>query len=76
MPQLPDCLTPDTWLAQVLNADEARRGGVLKRQVRDIERLVGRAASVAELQRRGFRAVETGRDFVSFCHRLPVRRVV
>ena len=76
MPQLPDHLTPEIWLAQVLNADEARKGGVLKRQVRDIERLVGRAAFAAELERRGFQAVENGRHFVIFCNGLPIRRVV
>lgn len=64
MPALPDYLTPEIWLDQVLSADEARKGGVLKRQVRDIERLVGRAAFVAELERRGFQAVENGRHFV------------
>lgn len=76
MPALPDYLTPEIWLDQVLSADEARKGGVLKRQVRDIERLVGRAAFVAELERRGFQAVENGRHFVIFCNRLPIRRVV
>lgn len=76
MPALPDYLTPEIWLDQVLSADEARKGGVLKRQVRDIERLVGRAAFAAELERRGFQAVENGRHFVIFCNRLPIRRVV
>ena len=76
MPALPDHLTPDQWLTQVLGAEEARRGGVLKRQVRDVERLVGRAAFVAELERRRFQAVENARHFVIFCNRLPIRRVV
>lgn len=76
MPALPEYLTPEIWLDQVLSADEARKGGVLKRQVRDIERLVGRAAFVAELERRGFQAVENGRHFVIFCSRLPIRRVL
>ena len=75
MPTLPEYLTADQWLAQVLGADAARKGGVLKRQVRDVERLVGRAALVAELERRGFQAVENGRHFVIFCNSLPIRRV-
>jgi len=75
MSALPEYLTPERWLDQVLSCDEARRGGVLKRQVRDIERLVGRDAFLAELDRRGFQAVENGRHFVIFCNLLPIRRV-
>ena len=75
MPPLPEYLTPDIWLAQVFSCAEARRGGVVKRQVRDVERLVGRAAFMAELDRRGFQAVENGRHFVIFCNSLPIRRL-
>jgi hypothetical protein len=48
---------------------------VVKRQVRDVERLVGRDAFVNELRRRGYQAVENGRHFVIFCNSLPIRRV-
>lgn len=75
MPALPEYLTPDHWLDQIFASDEARRGGVVKRQVRDVERLVGRAAFAAEVRRRGFQAVENGRHFVIFCNALPIRRV-
>ena len=75
MSALPDYLTPELWLDSVLSCVEARKGGVLKRQIRDIERLVGRAAFLAELDRRGFQAVENGRHFVIFCNQLPIRRV-
>jgi hypothetical protein len=75
MPPLPEHLTPDRWLAQIFASDEARRGGVVKRQVRDVERLVGRDAFVNELRRRGYQAVENGRHFVIFCNSLPIRRV-
>jgi hypothetical protein len=76
MPALPDYLTADQWLAQIFASDEARRGGVVKRQVRDVERLVGRAAFAAEVRRRGCQAVENGRHFVIFCNRDAIRRVV
>lgn len=51
------------------------RGGVVKRQIRDVERLVGRSAFVNEVNRRGFQAVENGRHFVIFCNNRPIRRV-
>jgi hypothetical protein len=75
MPGLPAHLTPHQWMTQVLTSGEARRGGVVKRQVRDVERLVGRAAFLAELDRRGWQAVENGRHCVIFCNSLPIRRV-
>lgn len=75
MAQIPDYLTPEAWLAQVFASGEAKKGGVIKRQVRDVERLVGRAAFAAEVRRRGFQAVENGRHFVVFCNAHPVRRL-
>ena len=75
MSALPPHLTPDLWLDQFLASGEALRGGVIKRQVSDVERLVGRAAFLAEVERRGFQAVENGRHFVVFCNGLPIRRV-
>lgn len=75
MAQLPDHLTSETWLTQIFLSGEARRGGVVKRQIRDVERLVDRAAFMRELERRGFQAVENGRHFVIFCNSLPIRRL-
>lgn len=74
MSRLPDHLTPERWITQVFTSTEAMRGGVVKRQIRDIERLAGRQAFLAEVERRGFQAVENGRHFVIFCNALPIRR--
>lgn len=75
MAEFPEYLTPEIWLAQVFAAGEVRRGGVIKRQIRDVERLCGREAFLAEIRRRGFQAVQNGRHFVVFCNRQPIRRV-
>ncbi len=75
MPQLPPHLTPDLWLDQLFTSQEALRGGVVKRKIRDVERLAGRAAFVAALECRGFQAVENGRHFVVFCNLMPITRV-
>jgi hypothetical protein len=74
MSRLPDHLTPERWITQVFTSTEAMRGGVVKRQIRDVERLAGRQAFLAEVERRGFQAVENGRHFVIFCNALPIRR--
>lgn len=76
MTALPDYLTPERWIANVFSADEVRRGGILKRQVRDIERLCGTEVFLAEARRRGFQVVRNHRHFVVFCNDQPVRRVV
>ena len=75
MPALPAYLTATQWLDQFLGSSEARRGGVVKRKIRDVERLVGREAFVREVARRGFQAVENGQHFVVFCNGAPIRRV-
>ena len=73
--QLPNHLTPETWLDQLLSSREALGGGIVKRQIRDVERLVGRDAFLAEAERRGFQVVQNNRHFVIFCNLLPIRRV-
>jgi hypothetical protein len=72
----PDKLSPEGWLLHMFSAQAAREGGVLRRQVRDIERYVGRDAFLAEMERRGFPVVENAGQFVIFCNREPIRRVV
>ena len=76
MSALPDYLTPELWMLQLFSSDEALRGGVVRRKVRDVERLVGRAAFEAEVRRRGFQAVENGTQIVVFCNQQPIRRLV
>lgn len=75
MAVLPPHLTADVWLAQIFGSAEARRGGIVKRKVRDVERLVGRKRFLEELERRGFQAFENGQHFVVFCNALPIRRL-
>ena len=73
---MPTHLTPEIWLSQVFATQAARRGGVVKRKVRDVERLVGRAEFERALRLRGYQAVENGAHFVIFCNDAPIRRVV
>lgn len=72
---LPAFLAPDIWLRQLFAARAAAEGGIVRRQVRDVERIVGRARFEAELKRRGFRAVENAGQYVVFCNRGPVRLI-
>ncbi|PIE15736.1 MAG: hypothetical protein CSA68_04845 [Rhodobacterales bacterium] len=45
-------LQPDIWLQQIFDSRAARSGGIVRRKVRDVERILGRAAFIAEIQRR------------------------
>lgn len=53
---------------QVFAAKAARRGGIVRRKTCDVERLVGRAALLREVRRRGFHMVEVGGQFVILCN--------
>ena len=75
MTQIPDCITPERWLLQLFSAKAACQGGIVRWQVRDVERIVGRQEFERELQRRGYRAVENAGQFVIFCNRQSVRLV-
>lgn len=67
--------SPEMYLADVFGAKAVRDGKIIRRNLRDIERYVGRDAFIKELNRRGFRAVENAGQMVIFCNREPVRIV-
>lgn len=76
MRHAPDFYDPDIWLAKVFAAQAVNRGGVIRRALRDIDRITGREAFLREVQRRGFRAVENAGQIIVFCNREPVRRLL
>ena len=75
MRPLPDKIDPEYWLRSLLSSRDACRGGVIKRQIRDVERIVGREAFLAEMDRRGFQTLENGKHFIVCCNAQPIRRV-
>ncbi|MEL6840191.1 MAG: N-(5'-phosphoribosyl)anthranilate isomerase [Pseudomonadota bacterium] len=75
MSHLPVHISPDRWLYQMFSAQAARDGGVIRRQVRDVERLIGRQIFETELRRRGYCAVENAGQYVIFCNSQPLRLI-
>ncbi len=69
-------VSPTQFLDDILHSKAARRGEIIRRKVRDVERWVGREAFVAEMRRRGFRVFENAGQFVVFCNAEPLRQVV
>ncbi|WP_373051196.1 N-(5'-phosphoribosyl)anthranilate isomerase [Thalassovita aquimarina] len=75
MQGLPDNIALEIWMRAVFSSRDARLGGVIKRQVRDVERIVGREAFLSEVAKRGWQALENGRHFIVCCNVEPIRRV-
>ncbi len=75
MSELRVLVPADIWLLQLFSAKTARQGGIVRRSVRDVERIVGRENFQAELMRRGFHAVENSGQYVIFCNNAPVHVV-
>lgn len=69
-------MSPEFWFRQMMSSRAARDGGVVRRKVRDVERIVGRAAFEAEIRRRGFHVVENAGQFVIFCNAESIRQIV
>lgn len=69
-------MTPAQWFHHLFTARSAREGGIVRRKVRDMERMVGRDIFEAEMSRRGFSVVENGGQVVVFCNAEPVHLTV
>ncbi|MFZ5963915.1 N-(5'-phosphoribosyl)anthranilate isomerase [Thalassococcus sp. BH17M4-6] len=74
MSELRVTIPPDIWLRQIFSSKAARDGSVVRRSLRDVDRMIGRAAFERELRRRGYSAVINAGQVVIFCNREPVRR--
>lgn len=66
-------LPSELWLRQIFDAKAARAGGIVRRSLDDIERIVGRAQFEREILRRGYHAVENAGQIVVFCNNEPIR---
>jgi len=69
-------MTPAQWFHHLFAAKAARDGGIVRRKVRDMERMVGRDVIEAEIARRGFSVIENAGQVVVFFNGEPVRLTV
>ncbi|MBD3763949.1 MAG: N-(5'-phosphoribosyl)anthranilate isomerase [Rhodobacterales bacterium] len=67
---------PETWIAEIFSARAVTRGGVIRRDLRWIDREVGRDRFLAEVRARGFRLVETGGQWIVICNRDGLRVIL
>ncbi len=61
-------ITSQEWMRQMFSTKTALDGGVIRRKVSDVERLVGRDAFFWAIKKRGYRVVENAGHFVVFCN--------
>ena len=59
----------DPWLRQIFASQSAGNCGVVRRNIADVERKVGRRVLELEVRRRGFHMIECGGQFVIVCSR-------
>lgn len=72
---IPACIDPKKWMIHLFSSKAACQGGVVRRNLRDVERIVGWDLFCRELCRRGYRAVVNGGQVVIFCNQAPVHVV-
>ncbi len=56
------------WIMQIFNAQQARCDGIVRRNIKDVERNGGREVLVDEARRRGFHVAETGDQMIILCN--------
>jgi hypothetical protein len=64
----------EQWFDALFTSKAARDGWIMRRQLRDVVRYVGRERLAQEAARRGYHAIENAGQIVIFCIRDPIRR--
>ncbi len=69
-------ISPNEFFTRLFSSRAAQSGAIVRRQVRDVERYVGRDAFLCELSRRGYPVIENAGQFIIFCNQEPIERVI
>lgn len=64
---------PDMWFAQIFASKAAARGGVVRRAIGDVERVMGRAEFEQRVRQRGFQLLQNGDQYIVLCNQQPVK---
>jgi hypothetical protein len=65
-------ITPERWVVQLFSARAAAEGGIVRRRITDVDRIVGRGRFLNEVRRRGFRVAVNADQYIVFCNHEPV----
>lgn len=75
MKNIPEVISPDRWIIQIFSARAAAEGGILRRKVADVERLIGRERFYLEVKRRGYHLIVNAGQFLVLCNQDPVHLI-
>ena len=76
MTQIARPTSTDEFFSHLFSSRSAKTGAVIRRQVRDVDRFVGREAFLREVKRRGYPVMENAGQFVIFCNQEPLHRIL
>lgn len=61
-------LTADAWIKQIWKAQAAQNGGIVRRKITTVTQFASSAALETAVKAKGYHMVETGDQYVIFCH--------
>lgn len=57
------------WLSDIFNAEQARRSGIIRRNVSLVKRKASEEALRNEVIKRGFHLIRSGDQYIVMCHK-------
>jgi hypothetical protein len=60
--------TAHQWIEQIFQAQAARNGGVIRREIASVAQFASHEALEAEVRRRDWHKVTSGDQYVTFCN--------
>jgi len=58
----------NTWIKQAFQANAVRKGAVIRRSKKSVQKIVNRFDLLQEVKSRGFHLIETGGQYVILCN--------
>ncbi|MDZ4657030.1 MAG: hypothetical protein SH868_05555 [Bythopirellula sp.] len=59
---------PNEWVLKIFDAQQVEKGGIVRRSVSDVQEHATFPMLLNEVKRLGYHLIETGDQFVIFCH--------
>lgn len=67
--------TGSRWLAQIWNAQAAKNGGIVRRQVSSVKQFATVKELKQQVKARGFHMIRSGDQYLIFCHNGEFRMI-
>lgn len=64
------------WVDQIFDAKAAKRGGLVRRKKASVSKFASEADLIAAVKARGFHLIESGDQYLIFCHKGSMKLIV